>query len=148
MNILQPDFKKRGGLVVVIAQELYPDGRPGRILMQAYTDEAGYRETLETGKAVYWSTSRDERWCKGETSGDIQLVQNILIDCDGDTLIYLIVQKGNGACHTGAYSCFYRCVDASNPMLMSAPKAGEKEILQVIDVPVESLLAERLAKQG
>jgi phosphoribosyl-AMP cyclohydrolase len=144
VNVWKPDFKKRGGLVIVIAQELHPDGRHGRVLMQAYTNEAGYLETLATGKAVYWSTSRNERWCKGETSGNVQKVRDILIDCDGDCLIYLIIQEGEGACHTDAHSCFYRCVNAFRSLLMPAPRAGEKEQLETIDVPVEPALSERL----
>ncbi|MEZ5405715.1 MAG: phosphoribosyl-AMP cyclohydrolase [Verrucomicrobiia bacterium] len=76
--------------------------------MQGYVDEAGYRETLKTGEAVYYSTSRKKRWKKGETSGDVQIVHDILIDCDGDSIIYIVEQKGAGACHTQARSCFYR----------------------------------------
>ena len=120
-KVLLPDFNKRSvivqvtedgkevekvinGLVTVVAQ----DCQTGQILMVAYTNEAGYQETLRTGKAVYYSTSREKRWLKGETSGDIQLVRQILIDCDGDAIIYLVEQTGKGACHTGAWSCFFR----------------------------------------
>lgn len=146
MKVLRPNFEKRDGLVTVIAQEVRPDGQHGRVLMQAYTNEMGYLETLSTGNAVYWSTSHKKRWCKGETSGNFQKVQDVLIDCDGDALIYLIVQQGEGACHTNAQSCFYRNINAADPMLMPAPKAGEKEDLPVIDIPVNDALAERLAK--
>ena len=104
VKVLWPNFAKRNGVCVVIAQ----DFQTKQILMQGYVDEAGYRETLKTGEAVYYSTSRKRRWKKGETSGDIQIVHNILIDCDGDSLIYLVDQKGKGACHTHAKSCFYR----------------------------------------
>ncbi|MBX7157361.1 MAG: phosphoribosyl-AMP cyclohydrolase [Verrucomicrobiae bacterium] len=104
MKVLWPNFAKRDGICVAIAQ----DFQTKQILMQGYVDEAGYRETLKTGEAVYYSTSRKKRWKKGETSGDIQIVHNILIDCDGDSIIYVVEQKGQGACHTQAKSCYYR----------------------------------------
>lgn len=104
MKVLWPNFIKRNGICVVIAQ----DFQTKQILMQGYVDENGYRETLKTGEAVYYSTSRKKRWKKGETSGDIQIVHDILIDCDGDSIIYLVEQRGAGACHTKAKSCFYR----------------------------------------
>ena len=132
MKVLRPNFEKRGGLVVVIAQDV----RTKEVLMQAYTNEVCFLETLRTGKAVYFSASRKERWLKGETSGDVQEVSDILIDCDGDTLIYVVEQRGHGACHTKARSCFYRSVVGG--MLMDAPKEGIKENLAVIDVEVVS----------
>lgn len=104
MKVLWPNFAKRDGVCVAIAQ----DFQTKQILMQGYVDEAGYRETLKTGEAVYYSTSRKKRWKKGETSGDVQIVHDILIDCDGDSIIYVVEQKGSGACHTRAKSCFYR----------------------------------------
>lgn len=130
-KVLRPDFEKRGGLVAVVAQDV----RTGRVLMVASTDEAGYLETLKTGKAVYYSTSRQERWMKGETSGDYQIVKAIAVDCDGDALIYFIEQLGDGACHTKALSCFYRFALAGVDIL-SAPKKGEKEGLQFIETEV------------
>lgn len=78
------------------------------ILMVANTDEAGYKETIESGEAVYFSTSRNKRWKKGEESGAVQKVKEILIDCDADAIIYIVEQMGKGACHTGNRSCFYR----------------------------------------
>jgi len=130
MKILRPDFEKRHGLVTVVTQE----AGSGRILMVASTDEAGFMETLKTGNATYWSTSRKERWCKGETSGAFQRVRDIRVDCDGDAVIYVVVQEGDGACHTGAESCFYRSV--LGEQIMEAPKAGEKEKLATMDIPV------------
>lgn len=132
MKVLFPNFKKRGGLVTVIAQ----DSATLQVLMVAYTDEAGFLETLETGEAVYWSTSRNKRWKKGETSGDVQIVKNILVDCDGDAVVYQIEQTGNGACHTEASSCFYRSVFRPEESILPAPKAGEKDELSSRDVPV------------
>lgn len=104
-----PNFAKREGLVTVIAQ----DYNTLEILMVAYTDEKGFFETLETGEAVYFSTSHNKRWKKGETSGNIQKVQRILLDCDGDAVVYKVIQEGQGACHTGKRSCFWRSIIGS-----------------------------------
>jgi phosphoribosyl-AMP cyclohydrolase len=92
------------GLVPAIAQ----DHATGAVLMLAWMTEATLRETLETGRMVYWSRSRNEVWRKGDTSGDIQIVREARYDCDGDTLLFVVEQQGNGACHTGAFSCFFR----------------------------------------
>ena len=128
MQVLRPNFEKRDGLVTVVAQ----DHRTGEVLMVAYTDLAGYIETLETSKAVYYSTSREKRWMKGEESGDVQEVASISVDCDGDALVYHITHRGDGACHTKAKSCFYRRADGTKKY--NAPKAGEAEALTFIDV--------------
>ena len=130
-----PFFEKRGGLVPVIVQ----DARTKEVLMLAYTDAAGLLETLLNGLACFFSTSRNERWLKGETSGNTQRVIQILIDCDGDALIYLVEPQGEGAaCHTGARSCFFRsvvgCVDLENI------KVGDKEKLLTMEVKVDSRL--------
>ena len=99
------DFDKTGGLIPVIAQ----DAKTGKILMLAYANREAFDYTLKTGKATYWSRSRNKLWCKGEESGNYQEIIEIMIDCDGDALIYKVNQKGLGAaCHTGYESCFYR----------------------------------------
>ncbi|HEV3225337.1 MAG TPA: phosphoribosyl-AMP cyclohydrolase [Acidimicrobiales bacterium] len=92
------------GLVPAIAQ----DHATGAVLMLAWMNEATLRETLETGRMVYWSRSRREVWRKGDTSGEIQLVREARYDCDGDVLLFSVEQQGKGACHTGEYSCFFR----------------------------------------
>jgi phosphoribosyl-AMP cyclohydrolase len=92
------------GLVPAIAQ----DHDSGTVLMLAWMNEATLRETLETGRMVYWSRSRQEVWRKGDTSGDVQLVRDARYDCDGDVLLFIVDQQGKGACHTGEYSCFFR----------------------------------------
>jgi len=92
------------GLVPAIIQE---EGT-GQILMMAWMNEESLRKTLETGRTWFWSRSRQEYWCKGETSGDRQYVRSAAYDCDGDTLLFVVEQEGKGACHTGAYSCFFR----------------------------------------
>lgn len=91
------------GLVPAIVQ----DAETGQVLMMAYMTADTVRETLESGKMVYWSRSRQERWVKGATSGHTQTVEEARIDCDGDTLLFKVQQEG-GACHTGYRSCFYR----------------------------------------
>ncbi len=98
------DFAKRGGLVTAIAQ----DHETGEILMVAYMNEASFLRTLELGQAVYWSTSRKTLWHKGESSGNVQVVKELRVDCDGDAVLLRVEQKGDAACHTGKRSCFFR----------------------------------------
>ncbi len=86
------------------------DYETGEVLMLAYMDEEALRLTRGTGKAHYWSRSRGKLWKKGESSGHEQLVKEILIDCDEDTILLKVEQIG-GACHTGYRSCFYRTID-------------------------------------
>ena len=92
------------GLVCAVIQEQ----ATGEVLMVAWMNEPSLRKTLETGRTWFWSRSRQEYWCKGETSGDRQYVREAFYDCDGDTLLFKVVQEGAGACHTGNHSCFYR----------------------------------------
>ncbi|MFC6731134.1 phosphoribosyl-AMP cyclohydrolase [Haladaptatus sp. DYSN1] len=96
-------------------QDLLPaiaqDDETGEVLMLAYVTEEAVEQTKETGLAHYYSRSRDELWKKGGTSGHVQHVSEIRVDCDGDTLLYLVQQEGGGACHTGYRSCFYRTID-------------------------------------
>ena len=96
------------GLVPAIAQ----DRATGKVLMLAWMNEETLRETLESGRMVYWSRSRQERWAKGDTSGDVQKVVEASYDCDGDTLLFVVDQAGKGACHTGQFSCFFRTFGA------------------------------------
>ncbi len=92
-----------GGLVPAIAQ----DERSGEVLMLAYMTDESLRRTLDTGRMTYWSRSRKEIWEKGATSGHVQHVRSVRIDCDGDALLFRVRQTGP-ACHTGRQSCFYR----------------------------------------
>ena len=96
------DFQKAGGIIPAVAQ----DYRSGEVLMLAYINPEAWQETLRTGHAVYFSRSRNRLWHKGEESGNIQIIKEILVDCDGDAVIYRVEQKGGAACHTGARSCF------------------------------------------
>ena len=92
------------GLVPAIVQE---EGS-GAVLMLGYMNAESLRRTLETGRTWFWSRSRGEYWCKGDTSGDRQWVRAAYYDCDGDTLLMVVEQEGRGACHTGERTCFYR----------------------------------------
>lgn len=98
------DFAKQGGLVPVIVQ----DADDGTVLMLAYMNELALAKTLETRKATYWSRSRNSLWVKGETSGNTQEVEEILFDCDEDTILLKVRQLGGAACHEGFRSCFFR----------------------------------------
>jgi phosphoribosyl-AMP cyclohydrolase len=99
------DFVKfdSNGLVPVIAQHF----ETNQVLMLAYMNKETLLETLQTGRMVYYSRSRKKRWLKGETSGHFQTVREVYLDCDGDTLLFKIEQKG-AACHEGYFSCFFR----------------------------------------
>ena len=104
--MVEIDFEKGEGLIPVIVQ----DDETGDVLMLAYMNHEAWLKTVETGKATYWSRSRNELWIKGETSGHVQIVKEILVDCDSDTLLLKVQQIGGAACHTGYKSCFYRKV--------------------------------------
>jgi phosphoribosyl-AMP cyclohydrolase len=92
------------GLVGAIVQEQ----ATGDVLMFAWMNRESLRRTLETGRTWFWSRSRQEYWCKGESSGDRQYVRRASYDCDMDVLLFVVEQEGRGACHTGARSCFFR----------------------------------------
>jgi phosphoribosyl-AMP cyclohydrolase len=98
------DFEKGNGLVPAIAQDV----GTGKVLMMAYMNREALETTLKEGRACYWSRSRKELWRKGATSGDVQIVKDVLVDCDLDTILLLVEQLGKGACHTRKWSCFFR----------------------------------------
>ncbi|OGV49189.1 MAG: phosphoribosyl-AMP cyclohydrolase [Lentisphaerae bacterium GWF2_52_8] len=104
------DFEKGGGLLPAIAQ----DAATGDVLMLAYINEESWNETLRSGVATYWSRSRNKLWKKGESSGHVQNVKEILVDCDEDAIIFKVEQIGGAACHAGYRSCFYRKVDGND----------------------------------
>ncbi len=114
---LEVDFEKSGGLVPAIAQDVVT----GKVLMLAYMNREALETTLKEGKACYWSRSRQELWRKGATSGDIQIVREIRVDCDQDTILLLVDQQGEGACHTKKWSCFHNRITA------------EGEIVEIVD---------------
>ena len=104
---MQIDFSKikfdEKGLVPAVIQDV----RTNSVVMLAYMNEASYEKTMELGLMTYWSRSRKELWTKGLTSGHVQHVKEIYLDCDNDTILAKVIQEGP-ACHTGAYSCFFK----------------------------------------
>ncbi len=113
-----PDFNK-AELLPAIAQ----DAETGDVLMLAYMNSEAYAETLETGRACYYSRSRQKLWRKGEESGNVQHVQEIYFDCDADTILIKVIQVGGAACHEGYKSCFFRKVD---PQTQQVTVQGER----------------------
>ncbi len=95
------------GLIPVIVQDV----NNNEVLMLAYMNETSLKRTIETGRTHFWSRSRQKLWMKGETSGNVQNVKKILYDCDEDTLLVKVEQAGEGACHTGNRTCFYRSME-------------------------------------
>ncbi len=100
---MEIDFAKGDGLIPVIVQ----DASTNDILMMAYMNREAWDTTIRTRKATFWSRSRGKLWIKGETSGNVQEVKAVFLDCDGDTLLLKVDQKGGAACHTGHRSCFH-----------------------------------------
>jgi phosphoribosyl-AMP cyclohydrolase len=96
------------GLVPAIVQE----HSTGQVLMMAWMNEATLKRSLTEGRTVFWSRSRQEEWRKGDTSGERQFIRSAAYDCDGDTLLFVVDQEGQGACHTGNHSCFFRAFGA------------------------------------
>ena len=95
------------GLVPVIVQDILTN----KVIMFAWMNKDTLKQSIKERKAIYWSRSRKKVWVKGEESGHIQYIQEILLDCDGDTLIIRVKQEGGIACHTGRESCFYNKID-------------------------------------
>ncbi len=126
--MLQLDFSKsQDGLIPAIAQ----DWQTGEVLMLAYINQEAWQKTLETGIATYWTRSRKKLWLKGEISGHIQRVKEILVDCDLDTVIFKIEQVGGAACHEGYRSCFFRKVDSEGNLKIQGEKVFEpKDVYQ------------------
>lgn len=121
---MRPDFDKQNGLLPVITQ----NAEDGRVLMLAYMNDLAWEETIRTGKAHYWSRSRRKLWCKGEESGHVQLVREIFLDCDLDTILLKVEQVGGAACHTGHVSCFYRRYADGRLEAVDEPVFDPKEV--------------------
>ena len=123
--VVSPDFGGApGGLLPAIAQ----DADTGDVLMMAWMNREAWTLTLAEGRAVYWSRSRGELWRKGETSGHVQTVREIYLDCDGDTILIKVDQRGDAACHTGRRSCFYSRVFPGSPEIVSEPLFNPDDI--------------------
>ena len=122
--MIELDFEKQGGLIPAIAQ----DALTKRVLMLAYINPLSWQRTIETGEAHYWSRSRQELWHKGGTSGHVQKVRDIFVDCDNDTVVLLVEQAGGAACHTGYQSCFYRRVKGDELVTEEEPVFDPAEV--------------------
>jgi len=122
--MIQLDFNKTGGLLPAIVQ----DNETGEVLMLGYMNREAFDATLSTGKATFYSRSRQTLWVKGETSGNVQLVNEIRIDCDDDTVLVKVEQLGGAACHTGHRSCFYKKVENGTIRIIGEPVFDPKEV--------------------
>ncbi len=111
------DFAKGGGIIPAIVQ----DAGSGEVLMVAYMNEEAFARTRRTGRMHYYSRSRDRLWMKGESSGHVQEVREIRVDCDGDAALFKVHQVGGAACHTGYRSCFYRRVGEGGALVVTEP---------------------------
>ena len=118
------DFKKGNGLIPAIAQ----DDKTGEVLMLAYMNEQAFNETLKTGKATYYSRSRNTLWKKGETSGHVQNVKEIRVDCDNDTVLLKVDQAGGAACHKGYKSCFFSKIVENDLKIVESKIFDPKEV--------------------
>jgi phosphoribosyl-AMP cyclohydrolase len=117
------NFEKLNGLIPVVVQ----DYTSGEILMLAFMNRQAWEQTLKTRQATYWSRSRNELWVKGETSGNLQEVKEIYVDCDEDTVLLKVIQKG-GACHKGYRSCFYRRLEGKELKKVGEQVFDPKEV--------------------
>lgn len=118
------DFDKSGGMVPAIAQ----DADSGVLLMLAWMNREAFEETKRTGRAVYYSRSRNRLWRKGEESGHYQEVREILIDCDADTILLKVHQVGGAACHEGYQSCFFRRVEGNETKVIAEKVFDPKDV--------------------
>jgi len=117
-------FAKCGGLIPAVAQ----DAATGEVLMLAYMNPEAWRQTVATGIATYYSRSRKALWVKGQTSGHVQRVREIFIDCDHDTVLLKVEQVGGAACHTGHRSCFHLRLVGDQALVTGAPVFDPKEV--------------------
>lgn len=123
--MVELDFSKIDGLVPAIVQ----DHETGEVLMLAFMNQKAWKATLETGEATFWSRSRQCLWVKGKTSGHLQRVKEIFVDCDNDTVLLKVEQVGGAACHTGYRSCFFQKVGkGSRVTIVGQPVFDPKEV--------------------
>lgn len=118
------NFDKMGGLVPAVVQ----DYQSGEVLMLAFMDEEAWEHTLRSGLASYHSRSRNTLWVKGKTSGHVQRVKEIRVDCDDDTVLLKVEQVGGAACHTGHRSCFYQKIEDGKVSVVGEPVFDPKEV--------------------
>jgi len=122
--MIEPDFTKGDGLIPAIVQ----DAETKDVLMVAYMNRQSWEATLQTGRATYWSRSRQALWVKGETSGHFQIIKAVFIDCDNDSILLQVKQLGEAACHTGHRSCFYRKLEGKNFVVIGEKIFNPKEV--------------------
>ncbi len=122
--MIELDFEKGKGLLPAIVQEY----ETKEVLMLAYMNRQSWLKTLKTGKATYWSRSRSTLWVKGESSGHVQLVKEIRIDCDSDTILLIVEQVGGAACHTGYKSCFHKRLSDGNLEIIGEKVFNPEEV--------------------
>lgn len=115
--MIELNFDKMDGFIPAVVQ----DFQTGEVLMLAFMNEQAWKHTLETGKATYFSRTRQQLWVKGESSGNIQRVKEIRIDCDNDTVLLKVQQIGGAACHTGHVSCFFKKVEGETVTVVGKP---------------------------
>ena len=122
--MIELNFEKMNGLVPAIVQ----DYKTNEVLMLAFMNEEAWENTLKTGKASFYSRTRKGLWVKGETSGHVQLVKEIYVDCDDDTVLLKVDQIGGAACHTGYASCFYRKIEDGKVATVGVPVFDPKDV--------------------
>lgn len=122
--MIQLDFNKANGLIPAIVQ----DYQTGEVLMLAFMNKDAWNTTLSTGKATYFSRSQQALWVKGQTSGNTQIIKEIRIDCDDDTVLLKVEQIGKAACHTGHRSCFFKKIENGSVQVVGKPLFDPKEV--------------------
>ncbi len=122
--MIKLNFNKMGGLIPAIVQ----DHKTGEVLMLAFMNQDAWKATLTTGKATYYSRTKQTLWVKGNTSGNVQLVKEIMIDCDDDTVLLKVEQVGGAACHSGYRSCFFKKFEDGSTKINGKPVFDPKEV--------------------
>ena len=122
--MIKLNFEKMGGLVPAVVQ----DYETGDVLMLGFMNPDAWEATLNTGEATYYSRTRQTLWVKGKTSGNIQIVKEIRVDCDDDTVLLKIEQVGGAACHTGYKSCFFKKVEEGSVKVIGKPIFDPEEV--------------------
>jgi phosphoribosyl-AMP cyclohydrolase len=122
--MLKLNFDKMDGLIPAIVQ----DHKTGEVLMLAFMNKDAWETTLDSGKATFYSRTRQTIWIKGKTSGNLQIVKEIRIDCDDDTVLLKVEQVGGAACHTGYKSCFHKLVDGETTHITGKPVFNPEEV--------------------
>ncbi len=122
--MIKLDFDKMNGLLPAIVQDYKTD----EILMLGFMNEEAWKSTLSTGRATFFSRGRQALWVKGETSGNIQIVKEIRVDCDNDTVLLIVEQIGGATCHTGYRSCFFKRVKEGAVDVIGTPAIDQREV--------------------